>query len=116
LELSFHKSLRNQDGVKAILSVSLNSIQGRELSWKFIQNNWSELFERYKGPFLITDLIKFSTSYFTTEERAQEIQNFFNSVSCHGSERVILQSIETIRIRRKWIERDLLQLKSFLVQ
>ena len=33
-------------------------MQGRELAWKFAQDNWDELYNRYEGGFLLSRLIK----------------------------------------------------------
>ena len=34
------------------------SVKGREMAWKFVQENWDELYNRYEGGFLLSRLIK----------------------------------------------------------
>lgn len=34
------------------------SVKGREMAWKFVQENWDELHNRYEGGFLLSRLIK----------------------------------------------------------
>ena len=31
--------------------------KGRELAWKFVQDKWAELYERFGGGFLLTRLV-----------------------------------------------------------
>ena len=34
------------------------SVKGREMAWKFVQDNWDEFHNRYEGGFLLSRLIK----------------------------------------------------------
>lgn len=38
--------------------VAGSSKQGRKAAWKFVKDNWEELYNRYQGGFLISRLIK----------------------------------------------------------
>ena len=33
-------------------------VKGRAMAWKFVQENWDELHNRYEGGFLLSRLIK----------------------------------------------------------
>ena len=51
------KDVRSQDTVFVISGVT-GSVEGRELTWKFVQDRWTDLHDRYKGGFLLARLIK----------------------------------------------------------
>jgi len=44
--------------VSVIGGVAGSSKQGRKAAWKFVKDNWEELYNRYQGGFLISRLIK----------------------------------------------------------
>lgn len=56
----FHmqEEVRPQDTVSVIGGVAGGSKQGRKAAWKFVRDNWEELYNRYQGGFLISRLIK----------------------------------------------------------
>lgn len=54
--------VRPQDTVSVIGGVAGSSKQGRKAAWKFVKDNWEELFNRYQGGFLISRLVKVEIS------------------------------------------------------
>lgn len=52
------EEVRPQDTVSVIGGVAGSSKQGRKAAWKFVKDNWEELYNRYQGGFLISRLIK----------------------------------------------------------
>ncbi|NXM98815.1 PSA aminopeptidase, partial [Sylvia borin] len=52
------EEVRPQDTVSVIGGVAGGSKQGRKAAWKFVRDNWEELYNRYQGGFLISRLIK----------------------------------------------------------
>lgn len=87
---------------------------GREMAWEFLQQHWQELFDRYEGGFLLTRLVKYCTENFATEERANEVEQFFKDHKSSGTERTVQQAIETIRLNCAWLKRDLHAIKTYL--
>lgn len=62
-------------------------------------------------------LIKGVTGTFGTESKAKEIESFFkNDVPeiLSAAPRAVKQSLEAIRIRSKWLDRDLIKITTFL--
>jgi len=49
--------VRSQDTVFVIAGAT-GSVDGRELAWKFVCDNWSLLHGRYSGIFLLSRLVK----------------------------------------------------------
>ncbi|PFX27024.1 Puromycin-sensitive aminopeptidase [Stylophora pistillata] len=104
-DFSMSEEVRSQDTVFVIAGVC-GSVKGREMAWKFVQENWDELHNRYEGGFLLSRLIKSTTDMFVTEEAAKEVEEFFANRSVPAAERTIQQSLENIRLNCAWLGRE----------
>ncbi|MDA0988287.1 MAG: M1 family metallopeptidase [Chloroflexi bacterium] len=103
LERSMSTEVRSQDSVLVVISVAGNR-HGKELAWEFIKANWDELDGRYgRGGFAIMRLVSV-TGAFTTQEKAQEVEEFFRDHPAPSAQRTIQQSLERIRLNVKWLE------------
>ena len=103
LELSLSSEIRPQDAVSLIRAVANNS-KGRQLAWEFVQENWEKLHGMYKGGFLLNSLVKEVLSVFACEQRASEIEKFFEERQF--TSRALHQALETIRTNAKWMNKD----------
>lgn len=63
---------------------------------------------------MLSRLIKYLTENFATEEKAQEVEQFFKEHSFPGTERTVGQSLETIRLSVDWLRRDLDSITAYL--
>ena len=72
----------------------------RAAVWTFFQDRKAFFGARYESGFLLSHLVKSITENFTTEESAQEIEQFFKTNPFPGTERSVQQSIETIRLNK----------------
>merc|ERR1711881_14360 len=106
LEFSMSDRVRSNDRPFVIGSVAGCSPLGRDMAWEFTKTNWDKLHEVYKGMFLMSRLVKLTTEPFGTEEKAQEIEEFFSKNPAAAAERTIQQSIEQIRQKSSWWDRD----------
>ncbi|XP_078311638.1 puromycin-sensitive aminopeptidase-like [Crassostrea virginica] len=113
LEFSLSDKVRSQDTVFVIGGVT-GTVEGRELCWQFVQDQWKELHSRYQGGFLLSRLVEVSTENFVTEARAKEVEKFFETHSAPAAERKIQQSVENIRLNAKWMERESERVLEFL--
>ncbi|KAK3096131.1 hypothetical protein FSP39_023548 [Pinctada imbricata] len=113
LEFAMSDKVRSQDTVFVISGVT-NTVEGRELVWQFVQDNWSTLIERYSGGFLLSRLVKIATENFITDERAKEIEKFFAAHPAPAAERTIQQSVENIRLNEKWMNENATRVTEFL--
>lgn len=68
----FQEEVRPQDTVSVIGGVAGGSKHGRKAAWKFIKDNWEELYNRYQGGFLISRLIKVGGN-FCSEQLIRDI-------------------------------------------
>ena len=113
IQFAMSDEVRAQDAVFVIASVAINPL-GRDLSWTFFKENWKILLNQYQGGFLLTRLVKHLTENFASEEKAQEIENFFKTHDFPGTERTVQQSIETIKLNAAWLQRDLVKITEYL--
>jgi puromycin-sensitive aminopeptidase len=105
LERSITSEVRSQDSVLVMMSVAGNK-HGKEMAWEFIKANWDELDRRYgRGGFAIMRLVSM-TGAFTTLEKAQEVESFFEEHPAPSAQRTIQQSLERIRLNAKWLENN----------
>lgn len=102
LQFAIGPEVRSQDTVFVIGSVAANPL-GMELAWKFVQENWAELFKRYDGGFLLSRLVQMTTANFNTEEKAKEIEAFFDAHKTPAAERAVKQSVEKVRSNARWL-------------
>jgi puromycin-sensitive aminopeptidase len=100
---SLGDEVRVQDSMIAIVQTAGNKV-GRDLTWQFIKDNWDELDRRYgKGGFAIMRIVGI-TGGFTTMDRHDEVEHFFQEHSAPSAARTIQQSLERIRLNAKWLE------------
>jgi puromycin-sensitive aminopeptidase len=115
IEFAMSDEVRAQDSVFIIVAVALNP-KGREMAWEFFKQNRQQLLDQYEGGFLLSRLVKHLTENFASEEKAREVEEFFKQYSFPGTERTVSQSVETIRLNTKWLNRDFQTIREFLLQ
>lgn len=114
IEFAMSDEVRAQDSVFIIVAVALNP-KGRQIAWEYFNRNSQQLLNQYEGGSLLSRLVKHLTENFASEEKAQEVEQFFKQHSFPGTERSVSQSVETIRLNTKWLNRDLPTIREFLL-
>lgn len=112
IEFSISPEVRSQDTVFIIVSIAKTK-KGRELVWKFLQDNWQTVFDRCQGGMLRNHLVKI-TENFASEEKAQEVEKFFAATNLQSVGRAVQQSLESIRLNAAWLQRDAEAIKDYL--
>ena len=127
--------VRAQDSVFVMASVAINP-KGRDMCWEFFKSNSAKLLAQYEvnlifflfnsiqiigniclsfqGGVLLARLVKCLTENFASEEKAQEVEKFFQENEFSGTERTVSQSVETIRLNAAWLQRDLPKITEYL--
>lgn len=72
LNFSISKEVRSQDTVFVIRGTG-GSVAGRECAWKFIQNNWQVLYDKYEGGFLLNHLARIPEN-FADDKKVEEVK------------------------------------------
>ena len=113
LEFSMSDEVRAQDTVFGIISIT-STYKGRLLAWKFLRENWDVLLDRYHRGYLLARLVKEVTENFSTDEKAEEIEQFFANRPKPGVERTVKQCVESVKLNAAWLNRDKDSIKKFL--
>ncbi|XP_063281260.1 puromycin-sensitive aminopeptidase [Prinia subflava] len=116
LTFALSEEVRPQDTVSVIGGVAGGSKQGRKAAWKFLRDNWEELYNRYQGGFLISRLIKLTVDGFANDKMAAEVKGFFESHPAPSAERTVQQCCENILLNAAWLRRDADSVQHFLQQ
>ncbi|KAH8303799.1 hypothetical protein KR018_006010 [Drosophila ironensis] len=113
IDFAMSGEVRSQDSVFVIVAVAMNP-RGRDMAWEFFKEKNKLLLERYQGGFLLSRLVKYLIENFASEERAREVEAFFEANHVPGCERTVSQAVETIRLNAAWLNRDRQNLAAFL--
>ena len=106
--------VRSQDTIRVLVSVASNHA-GRNLAWEFLKDNWAELDRRYgEGGFALMRLVSIG-SLFSTEEKRQEVADFFAANPAPAAERTIRQGQERMAINIAWLARNRDELRRWFV-
>uniref|UniRef100_A0A8C2WGI4 Aminopeptidase n=1 Tax=Cyclopterus lumpus TaxID=8103 RepID=A0A8C2WGI4_CYCLU len=116
LSFALSEEVRPQDTVSVIGGVAGSSKQGRKAAWKFVKDNWEELYNRYQGGFLISRLIKLTVDGFAVDKMAAEVKSFFESHPAPSAERTVQQCCENINLNVAWLKRDADDISQYLLQ
>ncbi|KAK5617578.1 hypothetical protein CRENBAI_003359 [Crenichthys baileyi] len=116
LNFALSEEVRPQDTVSVIGGVAGSSKQGRKAAWKFVRDNWEELYNRYQGGFLISRLIKLTVDGFAIDKMAAEVKSFFESHPAPAAERTVQQCCENILLNAAWLKRDADDIHQYLLQ
>lgn len=76
------------------------------VAWKLLKDHKDELRHGLGNGFMIRFVVEYCTEFHMSEERAQEIEQFFKENPFPGTERAVQQSLETIRTNINWLKRD----------
>jgi len=116
LDFSLTEDVRSQDLFYVVANVAVSGVLGNELAWEWFRNNFHSLMSRYGSGqnFIISALIGNICGNFISQERADEVQKFFEENKVPTANKRIQQSVETIRIEAGWLQRDGHNIAEFL--
>ena len=102
LERSLSDRVRYHDTIQVVSGVAANRL-GRDMAWDFVKDNWEEFSRRYSdGLFALSRLVGI-TARFTTQERLDDVEGFFDEHPTPAADRAISQSLETVRLNVAWL-------------
>lgn len=106
LDLALSDEMRAQDVYQVFASVGANDA-GIEIVWSFLKDKWSELDAKFGDQFLMLGrIVETATAYFATEQRVNDLTEFFADKQTAGIERKVQQCIERASSRSAWMQRD----------
>ena len=102
LDRSLSDRVRYHDTIQVVSGVAANR-QGRDMAWDFVKENWDEFSRRYSdGLFALSRLVGI-TARFTTQEKLDDVEGFFDEHPTPAADRAISQSLETVRLNVAWL-------------
>jgi puromycin-sensitive aminopeptidase len=115
LKRSLTDDVRSQDTVTVLGAVSGNP-KGKALAWDFLKDNWEVFNERYgHGGFMLMRLVGLPRG-FTTQERLDDVRQFYTTHPVPAAERSVRQVIEGLELNVAWLDRNKEDVSQWLEQ
>ncbi|XP_068650425.1 aminopeptidase M1 [Aristolochia californica] len=92
--------VRSQDIFHGLYGISA---EGREIAWKWLKDNWDHISKTWSG-LLLARFVGAIVSPFSSDEKADEAEEFFSCRMNPAMVRTLKQSIERVRIKAKWVQ------------
>ena len=102
LALSLTPEVRSQNIRVPIMGVSAN-IYGSDILWPWLKNNWKKLVKRFGVGNPLANRIVASIGGVIDDKQEKDVRKFFKKMPLPGTERVIEQTLERVRIRSKFL-------------
>lgn len=104
LDFSISPEVRSQDMFITIARVAGNPY-GRKIVWSWLKKNWGEIMKKFGYGSPLLNRIIGSISVMADASKEDEIKSFFKKNPVPGTERKIAQTLESLRINAKFLER-----------
>lgn len=107
LQYALDNKIIKQQDISTVIKFVSGNVDGRLLAWRFVQRNWSKL-RKWFGDvsFTLTDIIKDSTSEFSTPFDLEEVQQFFKEHDAGPGTRAVQIASENIQMNIQWLEQN----------
>lgn len=105
--------VRSQDVYPALRSIATNPV-GRDLTWKFVKDNWDAFRKMYEKGKLLGRVIDAVCKPLASFEDEADVKSFFTAHPVSEATRTIEQVLESIRVNARWRERDRANFASWL--
>jgi len=104
LAYSLTSEVRSQNIRVPIMSVSAN-IHGRDILWPWLNKHWKKLVRKFGVGNPLANRIVASIGPVINDKQEKEVRNFFKKNPMPGTERILEQTLERVRIRSKFLRR-----------
>ena len=113
LERCLSDAVRSHDSIRVVVGVASNHV-GRDAAWEFVKANWAEFDRRYgEGGFALMGLVGI-TAKFSSQEKLEDVRQFFEDNPAPAADRTINQSLEVVRLNIAWLEQNRESLAAWL--
>jgi len=104
LNLALTPEVRSQNIRAPIMGVSAN-IYGKDILWPWLKNHWKKLVRKFGVGNPLANRIVASVGSVIDDKQERDVRNFFKRNPLPGTERVIEQTLERVRIRSNFLRR-----------
>ena len=112
--LPLSSDVRSQDIYSPLLGLR-SEPAGVEAAWQWLSVNWAKIIEVCPPSLnMLSTLVKLCVSEFTTEEQVQLVESFFKDKDKTGYKMALEQSLDAVRVKLGWTNRDRKDVESFL--
>ncbi|KAI9751636.1 MAG: hypothetical protein M4579_005983 [Chaenotheca gracillima] len=106
LSLALSGEVKDQDIYLPIGALRTHE-QGIHALWAWLQENWDTLQKKLPPSLsMFSSVVQICTSSFTTQEQLAELNKFFGSRSTKGFDQGLAQSLDSIKAKISWLDRD----------
>jgi len=89
--------------------------EGVTALFEWVKENWDALEKKLPpGLTMLGSVVSICTSGFTHTDQIEQIKEFFDTKSTKGFDQSLAQSLDSIKAKSQWIERDSEDVKSWL--
>lgn len=114
LSMPLSDEVKGQD-IYIPLSGLRSHAQGVAALWEWMKENWDALEKKLPpGLTMLGSVVSICTSGFTHADQIDQIKEFFDKKSTKGFDQSLAQSLDSIKAKSQWIERDSEDVKSWL--
>jgi len=96
--------VRSQNIRVPIMSVSAN-IYGKDILWPWLNKHWKKLVRKFGVGNPLANRIVASIGPVINDKQEKEVRNFFKKNPMPGTERILEQTLERVRIRSNFLRR-----------
>ena len=104
LNLALTPEVRSQNIRVPIMGVSAN-LHGKTVLWPWLKSHWEKLVKKFGVGNPLANRIVASVGSVIDDRQEKEVRNFFKRNPLPGTERVIEQTLERVRIRSNFLRR-----------
>ena len=104
LDFSLTSEVRSQNTRVPIMSVSAN-IHGRYILWPWLKKHWKRLVSKFGVGNPLANRIVASIGGVIDDKQENDVRIFFKKNPMPGTERILEQTLERVRIRSKFLQR-----------
>ncbi|KAK3677564.1 Aminopeptidase 2 mitochondrial [Recurvomyces mirabilis] len=114
LAYSLSKEVKDQDIYLPLAGLRAHQ-EGIIALWAWMKENWETLKKKLPPSLsMMGSVVSMGTSSFTHDDQRKDIEAFFDKVGTKGFERNLAQSVDAIKAKTGWLERDGEDVKQWL--
>ena len=97
------------------ISALRTHVEGTEALYGWMTDNWEEIAKRFPaGLSMLGSLVGMCTSGFSSLKDVERVQGFFADKNTKGFDQALAQSLDAIRAKAAWLERDREDVKAWV--